>query len=340
MSKIKALVLFSGGLDSLLAVKTLEAQNIDVTAICFASNFFGAKKAKNIAEKNNIKLKIVDISEKILDLVKNPPSGYGKNLNPCVDCHSLMIREAGKIIKDEGLDFVATGEVLGQRPFSQNKEALEKVIKLSGVEVLRPLCAKLLPETEIEKKGLVNRGKLHSVHGRTREEQMALVKKYNIKEFESPAGGCLLTDPEFSKRLNITLEYWPECNINDIELLKYGRVFWFEYKNNGKNIKILTVVGRDANDNENLTRVAQTGDFVVELKEIPGPTTLIRDKERYLKNFENSIKINVPKELQLKDLKVDLGKSDKEIFQAAAFLTGIYTIKARNKEVEIIFKLK
>ena len=191
MSKIKALVLFSGGLDSILAVKMLQAQKIAVTAVCFESNFYDAKKAEEEAKKLDIDLKVVDIQKEMLALVKNPFSGYGKNLNPCIDCHSLMIKKAGAIAKSDGFDFVATGEVLGQRPFSQNKQALEKVKDLSGVEVLRPLSAKLLNETEIEKNKILIRGLLGRIQGRTREGQIELARKYKLKDYPLPAGGCL-----------------------------------------------------------------------------------------------------------------------------------------------------
>src|SRR3989339_1237471 len=166
----KSLSLFSGGLDSIIAVKLLQKQNIDVTGICFYSPFYGCEKALESAKELGIELKTIDISAEMLAVVKNPACGYGKSLNPCIDCHALMIRLANEIAQKENFDFIASGEVLGQRPFSQNKEALQRVQKLAGAEVLRPLSAKLLDETAVEKSGLVNRGLLERINGRDRHD--------------------------------------------------------------------------------------------------------------------------------------------------------------------------
>ncbi|MDO8260107.1 MAG: tRNA 4-thiouridine(8) synthase ThiI, partial [Candidatus Magasanikbacteria bacterium] len=243
----KAIVLLSGGLDSMLAVKVLQVQGIEVVGLCYKSNFYDCARAREAAELLRIELKEVDISSEMLDLVKHPPSGYGKNLNPCIDCHAFMIRRAGEIARAEGFDFVATGEVLGQRPFSQNKESLKRVAALSGVPVLRPLSAKLIDETEIEKNGLVNRHRLLDISGRGRERQIELAEKYEITEYPSPAGGCLLTDPGFSERGIKLLDHWPDCDTNDIEILKHGRVFWFSLP---RKKKVLLMIGRHQGDNE------------------------------------------------------------------------------------------
>lgn len=333
MKKAKALVLLSGGLDSMLAVKILQAQEIEVVGLCFVSNFYGCERAQVAAQHIGVELKEVGIKKEMLELVKNPPSGYGKNLNPCVDCHALMIRKAGEIARTEGFDFIATGEVLGQRPFSQNKESLAKVQKLAGVSVLRPLSAKLLPETEIEKQGLVNRGRLLRISGRSREEQFTLAKKYNINEYPSPAGGCLLTDPEFSERGIKMLEYWPDCTVEDMELLKHGRVFWQLLKNDGK---ALIVVGRHKEDNENLTKLAQTGDIMVELKKIMGPTVLARVKSYDLELVKSSLDLEIP--VKLSDIDLLIEKSDEEFLRLVGELTGYYAVKARGKENEIFYK--
>ncbi|MCK5509961.1 7-cyano-7-deazaguanine synthase [Candidatus Parcubacteria bacterium] len=339
MPKTKAMVLFSGGLDSILAVKMLQAQKIAVTAVCFESNFYDAKKAKESAKKLDIDLKVIDIQEEMLALVKNPFSGYGKNLNPCIDCHSLMIKKAGAIAKDKGFDFVATGEVLGQRPFSQNKKALEKVKDLSGVEVLRPLSAKLLDETEIEKNKILIRGLLGRIQGRTREAQIELARKYKLKDYPMPSGGCLLTDSSFSERLGKMLEYWPECDYNDVELLKYGRVFWANHLSSKKeNKKILIIVGRNKDDNEALKRLAKKGDFMVELKEINGPVTLIRLKGNLGKPDFQNLKISIPDKLNLAKINLDFCGSLSDIIKIAGELTGIYALKARGREVDIIIK--
>ncbi len=343
MSKTKALVLLSGGLDSMLAAKLLIEQGIEVVGVCLESNFFNCGKAKKAVKNIGIELKIIDISKDLLRIVKNPPSGYGKHLNPCIDCHSMMIKKGAEIAKKEGYHIIATGEVLGQRPFSQHKEALARVVKLAGNEILRPLSAKLLPEIEAEKKGSVNRVKLLDISGRSRERQIKLAKKYNLTDYATPAGGCLLTDSGFCERLMKMLDWWPECTPLDVELLKYGRVFWLKHKT-GK--RILVVVGRHKEDNENLERVAKKGDFMLELKEMMGPTTIIRiinyelpfdfTQDKRIKN--DFMEIYVPEKLKMSELKLLENKDDKEILNIAALLTGYYATKARGKRIKITIK--
>ncbi len=340
MEKTKALVLFSGGLDSMLAVKILQNQGIEIDGICFKSNFFGCEKARQAVENLGVKLFEIDISEEILELVKNPPNGYGKHLNPCIDCHALMIKKASELMKKAEYDFIATGEVLGQRPFSQNKDALKRVEKLAGVEILRPLSAKLLPETEMEKQGLVIRGKLLDIQGRTRERQMELAGRYNLKNYAAPAGGCLLTDPEFSQRLMIMLDNWPECDANDVELLKHGRVFWVNTRtkqNDTNKTKILIVIGRNMEDNENLEKLARKGDVMIELEEIMGPLALIR-----ISNFQfpKNLEIETPDKLKMSELKLGEEKSEEEILRIAGLLTGYYAVKARGKKVKLELRIK
>ncbi|MCK5061569.1 tRNA 4-thiouridine(8) synthase ThiI [Candidatus Parcubacteria bacterium] len=336
MPKTKALVLFSGGLDSILAVKMLQAQKIAVTAICFTSNFFNAELAKESARNLEIPILIKDISGAELKLVKNPPHGYGKHLNPCIDCHAMMIRLAGEIARKQGFDFVATGEVLGQRPFSQNKKALGKVKNLSGVEVVRPLSAKLLDETEIEKNKILIRGLLGRIKGRSREEQIELARRYKLKNYPLPAGGCLLTDSEFSKRLIKLLGNYSDCDVNDVEIIKNGRVFWLKVK---ENTLVLAVVGRNHKENEKLKKLAKKGDFIVELKEITGPSALVRFIN--LKKpiaFKSNYRVQIPKILSLGKLRLSEPKNFKQIFDIICLLTGYYSTKARNKEVELIVK--
>jgi tRNA U34 2-thiouridine synthase MnmA/TrmU len=190
--KNKALVLFSGGLDSMLAVKLLQEQGIAVQGIAFSSYFFSTKQAQKSARQLGIKLIEKDISQKHLSCVKQPQFGYGKALNPCIDCHLLMLKEAFNILQKKGFNILATGEVLGQRPFSQNRFALEQIEKTASLKakILRPLSAKVLAETEYEKKKQVNRAKLEGIKGRSRRCQIKLAKKFNIKEFPSPAGGA------------------------------------------------------------------------------------------------------------------------------------------------------
>lgn len=315
----------------MLAVKILQAQGIEVAGICFTSNFFNSDKAQTAAEQLNIELLTPDISEEILALVKNPPSGYGKNMNPCIDCHAMMMKIAIQIAKDKGFDFIATGEVLGQRPFSQNKEALKRVQKLAGSEILRPLSAKLLEETEYEKNGLVNRGRLLAIQGRQRDEQMELSKKYGITEYPSPAGGCLLTDPDFSRRLLELIESWPDANKDDAEIIKHGRIYWLYQLNN--NNKILVIIGRKEADNEKLEQLVKKGDIMLKLEEIPSPTILIRSKEGFMVG-DKKIKIEKT-DLKLSSLKLNEPKSKEQIIMIAAELLAYYTKKNPDQKLII-----
>jgi len=272
--KVTALVLFSGGLDSILAVKILEKQGIDVTALSFESYFFDTKQAESSAEKNNIKLITRDISENHWDITKNPRFGHGKNLNPCVDCHALMFREAFSMKDEMGIDILATGEVLGQRPFSQNNNAFNKIenyIDLKG-KILRPLSGKILPETVYEKEGFVDREKLEDVQGRSRKQQLQLAKDFGVEYFPTPAGGCKLTEREFSNKLQKIMDFCEEPTKSDFELLQFGRHFW-----NGVDGKILHfIVGRNKEDNERIILLRDEKDLIVEKDDKKGPTVLIR----------------------------------------------------------------
>lgn len=334
----KAIVLFSGGLDSMLAAKLLMEQGVEVAGVCFTSDFFGAAKAEKAAATLGIGLKIVDIGEEELALVKNPPSGYGKHLNPCIDCHALMVKKAGEMARAEKFDIIATGEVLGQRPFSQTKDALARVTKLAGTEILRPLSAKLLPETTYERDGLVVRGKLLGIKGRGRERQMELAEKYGLTGYATPAGGCLLTDPEFSNRLLKMLEFRPDCGRHDIGILKYGRVFWLKESGKKKISNVLLIVGRDEQDNTNLEKLALAGDIVVELKEEMGPTSLIRGLEA--EDVKSILEMDIPEKLALGKLQLDKAKTAAEIIEISSLITGYYAVKARGRTVKISMESK
>ena len=274
-NQLKCLFLFSGGLDSILGVKILRLQkNIKIVGVNFKSVFFSEKIAKEMAKKIKLPLKIIDISEKLIEIVKKPKYGYGKGMNPCLDCRILMLKEAKKILKKEKFDFVASGEVLGERPMTQNKFALKLVEEKSSLKgiLLRPLSAKLLEETILEKKGLIKRELLLDLQGRSRKRQILLAQKFKLKKYPTPSGGCLLTDLNFSKRLKELLENFPKAKKNDIELLKLGRHFW------QKKIKI--IVGRNEKENQLLKKLAQKGDVLIEMENYPGPTTLIRSYEK------------------------------------------------------------
>lgn len=223
---MKCIGLFSGGLDSLIAIKLIESFGIEVIPLSFKSYFFSEKKILKIGEKNNIKPIVVDISDEHLKIVKNPVYGYGRFLNPCIDCHALMIKTAYNLMKEYDASFIITGEVLNERPFSQTREGLAKVDKLTGLGdiTLRPLSAKLLNETKIEREGWVKREELLGIEGRSRKKQFELIKKFNIKDFEQPAGGCILTNEEFCKRLK---PFIMEIKGEDIDIFSIGRHFIF-----------------------------------------------------------------------------------------------------------------
>lgn len=180
---VKALAMISGGLDSILAAKLIKDQGIEVIGICFKSYFFNEENAKKMTKQIDIPLKVVDFSKEHFDMVRHPKHGYGKNMNPCIDCHSLMLNYSGKLLEELDADFIITGEVLNQRPMSQNKSALDIVKKESGFsdKILRPLCAKNLQPTEMELKGLVDREKLMNISGRGRKVQMELAEKWGLR---------------------------------------------------------------------------------------------------------------------------------------------------------------
>ncbi|MGB9798098.1 MAG: tRNA 4-thiouridine(8) synthase ThiI, partial [bacterium] len=267
---MKAIVLLSGGLDSTLAIKLLLEQGIDVIAVHFTSPFFRSSWAVKTAREWGIPLLEIDITDDILKLLKAPPHGFGSQMNPCIDCHALMLRKAKEIMEEVGASFVATGEVLGERPMSQNREALRIVEKESGLEglLLRPLSAKLLPPTIPEKEGWVDREKLLDIKGRSRKRQLELAEKWGIKDYPSPAGGCLLTDPQFSKRLKDLLDN-KELTKENVVLLKLGRHFRLR-----KGVKL--VVGRNKEENERIREFSREGGILLRAYSHKGPDGLLR----------------------------------------------------------------
>ena len=268
---MKALALFSGGLDSALAIKIIKDQGIEVVALNFVSHFFGGKneKAENMAKQLGVQLEYVNFTSSHTEILKNPVHGRGKNMNPCIDCHALMFKTAGDLMEKFGASFIISGEVLGQRPMSQNYQALEKVKAMSpGLEnlIVRPLSAKLLPESEPERLGWVDREKLLDIQGRSRKTQMELMDKFGIVDYPTPGGGCLLTDPGYSKRLRILEEdgFLEDEHSNLFHLLKIGRFFRFE---KGKYL----IVGREQEDNLKIDEFKTYGSLFIRGKEVPGP---------------------------------------------------------------------
>jgi tRNA-specific 2-thiouridylase len=268
--KRRALVLLSGGLDSVLAVELLKRCGVEVTGITFTTPFFGSAKAEKAADMLGIELLVADITPLHLKILKEPRFGYGRNLNPCIDCHTLMVKVAFEAMREAGADFVATGEVLGERPKSQNRQALDLVARFSGAEdlLLRPLSAKMLPETRPEVEGWVERDCLLDLSGRSRKRQMELAEEWGIDEYETPAGGCLLTDAGFSARLRELMARVPGFDEADAELVKVGRQTW--------NGSTLIVLGRRHEENLRLIELALPADLLLKERDNPGPTALLR----------------------------------------------------------------
>jgi hypothetical protein len=267
---MKALALFSGGLDSILAVKLLEEQDIEVRGICFESPFFPAQRALQSAGYIGLPLAVMDITEPMLDIVLRPRHGYGKGLNPCIDCRALMFRLAGKRLKREDARFMISGEVLAQRPMSQNLRSISLISRESGFDdlILRPLSAKRLPETLPEREGWVNRGGLLELSGRSRKPQIELAKRYAVAQYPSPSGGCLLTEAVFSRRLKDLITMNTDFSRRDLELLKHGRHFRISEK-----AKI--VVGRNKRENETIMLLSRREDVLLTVESFPGPTVLL-----------------------------------------------------------------
>ena len=300
MKKIKALSLFSGGLDSILATRVVMEQGIEVEAIQFVTPFFNydilddieAHKLKMMAQYG-IKVEVEDISSGYLQLLHNPVHGFGKNFNPCIDCKIMMFSRAKQLLKDKGASFLISGEVLGQRPMSQRRDTMNVIERDSGTRsiLLRPLCAQLMNETEAEAEGWVDRRKLLRMCGRSRSPQIALAAKYGITDFPSPAGGCILADPILSKRIaqlysSESVLKTAEIAVPDIRVLLIGRQFilpgggWL-------------IVGRDEKDNIQLEKLAQAEDAVLLMEDWPGPLAVLKkagsqypDREKLEKDIQ------------------------------------------------------
>ncbi len=260
----------SGGLDGILAVRLAQKQNIDVTGLTFTTPFFSAAKARAAALQINLPLIVTDITVEHLQMLKSPRYGFGKNMNPCIDCHTLMLKIAGRKMEETGADFLITGEVMGQRPMSQTKQSLYIVAKNSGYAdfILRPLSALLLDPIKAEREGIIDRTRLLGISGRGRKDQMRLAEEFGIRDYPPPGGGCLLTDPMFARRLKDMMERGEDRQIRDYDLLRYGRHFRAE---DGQKI----IVGRNSNDNDALRRLTLDEDMIFNMARHPGPYVLI-----------------------------------------------------------------
>lgn len=268
--RIKALALISGGLDSLLAAKLIKEQGIEVIGVHFKIPFCKLDIKSNFPDIG-IELLEFDLRDEFLPLIKNPRYGFGSNMNPCIDCKILMFSKAKQLLSELKADFIISGEVLGQRPMSQTKQALGLIKQRSGLDdlLLRPLSAQFFSPSLAERQGWVKRDKLLAFNGRIRTPQMQLAKKLGISQYATPAGGCLLTDPCFSKRLEELCKH-EELNLDNLALLRVGRHLRIENKTR-------LVVGRDESENRLLTQMALPGDYVFSpQKDLAGPTSLAR----------------------------------------------------------------
>jgi len=272
--KAKALALFSGGLDSSLAIKLVQEQGIEVEAITFLTPFYSAKSGdfslEKAAQQLGVSLTVVRLGLDYLRVIRKPKYGYGKHMNPCIDCRIYMLKKAKQYARRIGVSFIITGEVLGERPMSQNWKALRIVEEESSLKgkLLRPLSAKLLPPTEPEKAGIVDRNRLLDIRGRSRKRQLALARAYGITEYQSPSGGCLLTYKEFAAKLRDLLTHRKRVSMADLELLKVGR--HFRLSDN----KI--IVGRSREENEMLLRLKGRNDYFFEAQGCGSPITLLQ----------------------------------------------------------------
>jgi tRNA U34 2-thiouridine synthase MnmA/TrmU len=274
-----AIALFSGGLDSSLSILGLLRLGVKVTAIHFETSFGCLPVAikaglRSLADQYGFEFITQDIKAEFLEVLKKPTFGYGKNMNPCIDCKIMMLQKAGEVMRQRGADCVVTGEVLGQRPMSQQRHIFNLMEKRTGLKgyILRPLSALKLPPTIVETKGLIDRNRLYGFTGRSRKPQMALAKELGLSNYPAPAGGCLLTEPNYAKRLKELLSHNPEPTPNDIAILKFGRHFRLPEGNK-------VVIGRDQADNEGLRGFIGHETTVLEPVGVKGPLTLIIGKD-------------------------------------------------------------
>jgi tRNA U34 2-thiouridine synthase MnmA/TrmU len=275
----KAVSLISGGLDSLLATKLIKDQGIEVKALHFTSPFcnctHGGKKGCGVQAVRSSEELGVEVAVKVkgaeyLKMLQAPLHGYGSHMNPCIDCRIFMLRETVKFMEEVGASFVVTGEVLGQRPMSQRREAMRIIDKESGLEglIVRPLSAQHFPPTLPEKEGIIDRKKLLNLSGRSRKEQYRLAKEQDLKEYSCPAGGCLLTDPIFAVKLRDLFRFNPDCTMFDAALLKIGRHFRLS-----ETTKL--ILGRNEEENGRLEALSRAGHPILKPISFVGPSGLL-----------------------------------------------------------------
>jgi tRNA-uridine 2-sulfurtransferase len=279
MELVKAVALYSGGLDSTLAILQMMKYGVEVEAITFLTHF-GCDATDSsscgsdpypAAEKFGFKVKLAHLGQRFFDIVKNPRFGHGKNMNPCIDCRLIMIDEARHYMEMTGADFIITGEVLAQRPMSQRRYSLDLVARECGLagKLVRPLSGRLLPPTLPEKEGKIKREWLLNIEGRSRKRQMDLAAEFGLTDYPTPAGGCLLTDVNYSNRLRDLLKYNPDPEFNDLNLLRVGRHFRISPK-------AKLVVGRDEPENDVIESLKLPNDLILEAVDYKSPIGLLR----------------------------------------------------------------
>lgn len=295
---MKVVVLYSGGLDSTLTLRIVQDWGAKIYPLYIYNKFLSLKSSPEIPD-----LKIIDTSEEFIDIVRNPKHGYGKNLNPCIDCRILMLKKAKSYLEELNADFIATGEVLDQRPMSQHFEQLMLIDKSAALEgmVVRPLSGGLLPPTIPEKKGLIDRTLLLRIKGRSRKFVFNLAEKMKITNFSSPSGGCLLTDPGFCRRLADLMRFHEKVAVKDIELLKLGRHFRLSPE-------AKLIVGRNEAENENIENYLTSKDFFLYVPDTGSPNALLLGSKKNVKT--------------------------------AAAITARYSDKKEEKSIEVFYKYK
>ncbi len=307
---MKAIALLSGGLDSTLAAKVVLDLGIELEALNFLTVFCTCTNrgetclaSQKAVSALGIPLNVLNVSEEYLRVVKNPKHGYGSNMNPCIDCRIFMMKKAKAYMEEIGASFIVTGEVLGERPMSQRRDSMRLIEKEAGLDglILRPLSAKLLPASIPEKEGWVDREKLLKIQGRSRKPQIQMADHYGIRDYPCPAGGCLLTDPGFAKRMRDLIHHYSDFTLNDVHLLKMGRHFRFSPR-------LKLVVGRNEEENQKIQTFSEEGDILLKLFRFPGPLSLLRGEA-----------------------------GEREIEQAAA-ITARYSKAKDLKKVEVICK--
>ncbi|OGS20684.1 MAG: hypothetical protein A2252_04740 [Elusimicrobia bacterium RIFOXYA2_FULL_39_19] len=312
--KEKAIVLFSGGLDSALTSIILKDAGLDVIALRFVTPFGCIRKneAKDVTgiikEKFKIKVEEIILNEEFIEILKNPKYGYGKNMNPCIDCKILMLKKARKVMDEKKAVVVATGEVLGQRPMSQHKIALNNIENESGLKgyLLRPLSAKMFEQTIPEKAGIIDREKMYGIFGRGRKQQYELAKKYGLDVIPQPASGCLLTDSYFSNRIKDLFKYKPDFNERDVSFLRIGRHFRI-----GNEVKL--ILGRNSSENAVLEKMYSSSDVMLSPgDDIPGPTGLVYGNNISVNDISSSMSVFAKySDKKIDSVKIDVKSSNK-----------------------------